>query len=67
MPLAENAPAIHKKILGESNRDYADRLDDLAILTLYLGEYAKAQLLYRQELAIYKKVLGERTSTTPEP
>ena len=59
VPLAENALAIHKKVLGESNRDYADRLDDLAILTLYLGEYAKAQLLYRQELAIYKKVLGE--------
>ncbi len=52
--------AIRKEILGEQHPDYASSLRGLAVRYYNLGEYAKAEPLYRQTLQIRKQALGER-------
>jgi len=59
LPLAEEALAIRKKVLGEEHPDYAVSLHNLAALYSAMGDYARAEPLYRQALEIWKKVLGE--------
>ena len=52
-------------VLGEEHPDYATSLNNLACLYNSMGEYAKAEPLYRQALEIRKRVLGEEHPTTP--
>jgi tetratricopeptide (TPR) repeat protein len=56
---AQQSLAICKKILGETHRDYAASLNNLAELYQSQGDYARAEPLYRQAVEIGKKVLGE--------
>ena len=52
--------AIWKEVLGEKHPEYARSLNNLAVLYNDMGDYAKAEPLYRQALAIRKEVLGEK-------
>ena len=46
-------------MLGENHPDYAASLNNLAMLYQAMGDYAKAEPLFRQALEIRKKALGE--------
>src|SRR5262245_11087608 len=48
LPLARQALAIRKELLGEAHPDYAASLNNLAMLYLDLGEYGKALPLFEQ-------------------
>ena len=45
--------------LGESHADYAQSLNNLAMMYSHMGDYAKAEPLYRNALEISRRVLGE--------
>jgi CHAT domain-containing protein/Tfp pilus assembly protein PilF len=60
LPLARQAVAIHRRLLGEHHPDYALSLFNLAAQHLALGQWKEAETLYRQTLDIRKEVLGER-------
>jgi len=45
-------------LLGEKNPDYLFSLNNLAGLYRSMGEYAKAEPLYRRAMEIDKKVAG---------
>ena len=47
-----------KKALGEGHPDYATSLNDLAVLYQEMGDYARAEPLFRQALEIREKALG---------
>ena len=51
---------IRQKVLGEQHPDYANSLNNLALLYESLGDSAKAEPLYRQALDINRQVLGEQ-------
>ena len=59
-PLYLQALAIDKEVLGEMHPDYAETLNNLALLYVYTRNFSKAESLFRQSLAIKKQVLGER-------
>ena len=46
-------------MLGENHPDYATSLNNLAGLYQAMGDYAKAEPLFRQALEINKRALGE--------
>jgi CHAT domain-containing protein/Tfp pilus assembly protein PilF len=48
------------KFLGEQHPDYAVSLNSLAALYHAMGDYARAEPLYRQAREIRRKVLGEQ-------
>ena len=58
-PLYRQALAIRRKALGEKHPDYANSLNNLALLHASLGDFAQAEPLFRQALEIKKEVLGE--------
>ncbi len=47
--------------MGENHPLYATGLNNLAELNESLGNYAKAELLFRHTLEIRKRVLGEKS------
>ena len=47
-PLYRQALEIRKKVLGENHPDYADSLNNLAVLYQAMGDYAKAEPLSRR-------------------
>ena len=49
--------SIRKEALGEKHPDYAKSLNILAEMYRNMGDYAKAEPLYRQACAIDKEVL----------
>ena len=53
------SPGDQEAVLGENHPDYAISLNNLARLYKAMGDYAKAEPLYRQALEIRKRVLGE--------
>ncbi len=65
MKLAQQALEIRKNILGEEHPDYATSLNNLAGLYKSTGDYAQAEPLYRQALAIGKRFSAKSTRTTP--
>jgi CHAT domain-containing protein/tetratricopeptide (TPR) repeat protein len=60
LPLAEEALALRRKLLGEKHPEYAHSLNSLASLYQAVGEYARARPLLEQALALRKEVLGEK-------
>ena len=60
LPLAGQVTDIRQKVLGEQHPEYANSLNNLALLHEALGDSAKAEPLYRQALDINRRVLGER-------
>jgi tetratricopeptide (TPR) repeat protein/CHAT domain-containing protein len=60
IPLAQKALDLRKDVLGERHPDYAQTLNNLALLYHAQGEYTQAEPLFRKALAVYKQVLGER-------
>jgi CHAT domain-containing protein/Flp pilus assembly protein TadD len=66
IPLAEQALAIRKKVLGDNNRLTADSLNNLAELYKSQGRYSEAEPLLEQALAIRRKQLGDNHSDTAE-
>jgi tetratricopeptide (TPR) repeat protein len=44
---------------GEQGAEYAEALNDLALVLKNLGEYTQAEPLYEQALGIYRRVLGD--------
>ncbi|MCH7729539.1 MAG: tetratricopeptide repeat protein, partial [Planctomycetes bacterium] len=59
------APALDelefsKETLGDKHPEYATSLNNLAFLYQTLGDYAQAEPLFHQAVAIYKNVLGEK-------
>jgi CHAT domain-containing protein len=64
IPLAEQALAICKKVLGENHLATATSLDNLAELYRNQGRYAEAESLYQQALAIRKQQLGKNHPAT---
>jgi CHAT domain-containing protein/tetratricopeptide (TPR) repeat protein len=52
--------AINKQALGEKHPLYGNSLGNLAGLYEAMGDYARAEPLYRQALAIHKESLGEK-------
>lgn len=61
IPFAEN---IAEKMNIERSREQIKFMAKLAFLLQYKGEYKKAEEIYRKELNICKKVLGEEHSET---
>ncbi len=59
IPLAEQALAIRKKVLGDNHPDVAASLNNLAELYQSQGRYTEAEPLYQQSLAIFKQQLGD--------
>lgn len=57
--LANQALAIWKKLLGETNPRYANGLNNLASLRQAQGDFAEAEALFRRALDIQKQVWGE--------
>jgi tetratricopeptide (TPR) repeat protein/transcriptional regulator with XRE-family HTH domain len=59
---AENLLLRARSILlltvGERHADYADCLNDLALLYHYLGRYGQVESLYHQALQIYEQIFG---------
>ena len=66
IPLAEQALAIRKKVLGDNNRLTADSLNNLAELYKSQGRYSEAEPLHKEALAIRRKQLGDNHSDTAE-
>jgi len=56
---ARRASEILKKVLGKEHPDYAGSLHNLAALYKSMGDYAKAEPLYKQTLRILNKTVGE--------
>ncbi|MGK7935249.1 MAG: tetratricopeptide repeat protein [Xenococcaceae cyanobacterium] len=59
IPLAEQALAIRKKVLGDNHPDVAESLNNLAVLYESQGRYTEAEPLYQQALTIRKQQLGD--------
>ena len=51
---------IRKQTLGEKHPDYAQSLNNLAYLNAVMGDYARAELLYRSALQIIRQTQGEQ-------
>src|SRR3989442_458425 len=51
-----------KRNFGENNSDYANSLNNLGLMYYYMGDYSKAEPLYKNALEIRGKVLGENDS-----
>jgi CHAT domain-containing protein/Tfp pilus assembly protein PilF len=64
IPLAEQALAIRKKVLGDNHPDTATSLNNLAELYRVQGRYSEAEPLYKQALAIIKQQLGDNHPST---
>jgi CHAT domain-containing protein/tetratricopeptide (TPR) repeat protein len=52
--------AVYRQLLGESHPDYAQSLNNLAVLYLRMGEHGKALPLLLETRRLYRQVLGER-------
>ncbi|HET6726169.1 MAG TPA: serine/threonine-protein kinase [Gammaproteobacteria bacterium] len=61
-PLLEKALALRLKIYGETGVETEESLNDLGALRAIMGNYAAAEQLYLQALAISRR-LGESAST----
>ena len=59
LPYAQRVVDIVRKVKGENDPDYAAGLNNLALLYKTMGEYAKAEPLYKQALEIFKNELGD--------
>ncbi|MDP1563453.1 MAG: tetratricopeptide repeat protein [Pirellulaceae bacterium] len=59
LPLLEEALAIQSKVLGKEHPDYANSLNNLAILQHYMGRYELALPLFEESLDITHKFLGK--------
>jgi tetratricopeptide (TPR) repeat protein len=59
IPLAEQALAIQKKVLGNNHPDVATTLDDLGTLYSLQDNPTNAKLRYQQALTIRKQQLGD--------
>jgi hypothetical protein len=57
--LLERVVPIYGEVFGKSSRAYASSLRDLAIAYEGIGEYARAESLFRQVMEIRKTILGE--------
>ena len=51
--------AIRKQVLGTKHPRYGTSLANLAEIYRLMGEYNRAEPLYRQALDIYKRAVGE--------
>jgi len=60
IPYAEDLVRVGKKAFGESHSHVGLFLNNLAALYLALGDFGKAESLYRESLAIREKALGPR-------
>ncbi len=60
LELARQAVAIRKEVLGEHSTDYAQAVNNLALVCQSLGEYAQAEERFRLALDIYEQALGQR-------
>ena len=60
IPLAQQALAIRKRILGEKHPHVATSLNNLALLYKNQGRYTEAEPLYRQALAMRQELLGQK-------
>ncbi|CAK9099730.1 Nephrocystin-3 [Durusdinium trenchii] len=58
LPLASESAAIQKRLLGTDHPDYANSLNNLALLYTAMGDSAQAEPLYQQALEIKERVLG---------
>jgi CHAT domain-containing protein len=58
IPLAERVLELRKRALGPEHLDVSFTLSNLAILYYYRSNYAKAELLFQQGLAICEKAGG---------
>src|SRR5262245_51135783 len=58
LPLAEQALALRKKLLGDQHPDSVASLQFLGELLTSQGEFAKAEALLQQAVATNQKVLG---------
>lgn len=57
---SSSAVAIHKKVIGDKDADYAMGLNNLALLYQETGDFAKAEPIFRQVLAVEKQLVGEK-------
>ena len=57
LPLCQRVLAIRWQVLGESSARFAESLADVALLNWRLGRDEEAQPLYRQALAIAKRIM----------
>ncbi|MBA4192464.1 MAG: hypothetical protein C0467_31230 [Planctomycetaceae bacterium] len=57
---AEKALALRRAILGEKHPDYADSLNNLAVMYNAQGLAAKVEALFVEALAVRKMALGEK-------
>ena len=59
LPLAEEALALRRRLLGEEHTDVASTLLVLASILSASGEYDRAEQIYRECLAMRRKLLGD--------
>jgi len=53
------AMEIRRELLGQNHPDYANSVNNLAVLYQNMGDYAKAELLHRDAAEVRKRTLGE--------
>src|SRR5271154_6530662 len=58
IPLAEKVVELARRVRGPEDPDTASSINNLALLYSQIGEYAKAEPLYKEALRIYQKLLG---------
>ncbi|MEM0927160.1 MAG: tetratricopeptide repeat-containing protein, partial [Planctomycetota bacterium] len=57
--LGEQALAIRKEVLGVEHPDYADSLNNLAGLSLMMGDYGRAESLFEKAIEVQGRLLGD--------
>ncbi|OUL27387.1 tetratricopeptide repeat protein [Nostoc sp. RF31YmG] len=62
LPWYEQCLEVTKKRLGEEHPDFADSLNNLALLYKSQGKYREAEPLYLQALELRRRLLGEEHS-----
>jgi hypothetical protein len=59
LPLAQQALAIRRELLGEGHPACAMSLNGLGAIHFGLGEHARARTLFEEALSTYAKALGD--------
>ena len=62
LPWYEQCLEVTKERLGEEHPDFAESLNNLALLYRYQGKYREAEPLYLQALELKRRLLGEEHS-----
>ncbi len=56
---AQEAMQIRERVLGKEHRDYVESLTNVARLHKFMGNYSRAEDLYKEAVEVSEKILGK--------